>query len=160
MKIIKLKNFKLESFDYDNKEHYNMISKFDRDKMINKFLITCSDSFSELVDFYNLSNEESIYNKLYMVKNNNGEIIGSIELDGAADDLYLNYSILEEFRCNGYCTKLLKEITKLLLSEIKKISLLIKKENEKSKNLALRVGYEELGYDGYGYYKYQINAQN
>lgn len=158
MKIIYLKSFKLESFDYDNKEHFKMIRRFDQDKMINDYIITSSDSFSEIIDFYNLSDKESIYNKLYMVKNQSGEIIGSIELDGTKEDLYINYSILEEFRCNGYCTKLLKEITKLLLNEIKKISLLIKQENEKSKNLALRAGYEEIGYDGYGYYKYQINA--
>ena len=153
---IKLDSFVLEAFDYDKKEHLRMISKFDLDEEINKYLITSSDSFSELVDYYRLFDKKSIYNKLYLVKKEN-EIIGSLELDGESDNLYINYSILKEYRGQGYCTRLLKETSKYLLNEINQINLLINKHNIASKALALRVGYKELGYDGYGFYKYQLN---
>ena len=45
-----------------------------------------------------------------------------------------------------------------LLRKVKSISLLIKEDNEKSKKLALKNGYNNVGYDEYGFYKYQINA--
>ena len=158
MKTINLENFILESFDYDNKEHFRMVSKFDLDKEINTYIISEGNSFCDVIDCYRLYDKESIYNKIYMVKTLEGEIIGSIELDGEKDNLYINYCILKEYRCKGYCTKLLKEITKYLLDEINCISLLIKQENEKSRKLALRVGYNKIGYYKYGYDKYQINS--
>jgi RimJ/RimL family protein N-acetyltransferase len=158
MKVIDLDDYVLEEFDYDNEEHINVVNEFDKDYEINKYIITTSDSFCEIIDYYRLSNNDSIYNKLYLVKDKYNNIIGEIELDGEKEDLYINYSILEMYRQNGHCTRLLIEVTKYLLNQIKTISLLIKKDNIKSMNLAKRVGYNKIDIDEYGYYKYQINS--
>ena len=157
MKTIRLENFILEEFNEENKDYFNIVRKFDMDEQINKYIIATEDSFSDIVHFYNL-HDDSIYNCIYLVKLLNGQMIGSIELDGKKDDLYINYCILKDFRNNGYCTRLLREITMYLLKEVKSISLLIKEDNEKSKKLALKNGYNNVGYDEYGFYKYQINA--
>ena len=157
MKNIRLESFILEEFNEESKDYFNIVRKFDMDEQINKYIIATEDSFSDIVHYYNLYND-SIYNSIYSVKLLNGQIIGSIELDGKKDDLYINYCILKKFRNNGYCTRLLREITMYLLREVKSISLLIKEDNEKSKKLALKNGYNNVGYDEYGFYKYQINA--
>ena len=157
MKNIRLENFILEEFNEENNDYFNIVRKFDMDEQINKYIIATEDSFSDIVHYYNLCND-SIYNSIYLVKLLNGQIIGSIELDGKKDDLYINYCVLKKFRNNGYCTRLLREITMYLLREVKSISLLIKEDNEKSKKLALKNGYNNVGYDEYGFYKYQINA--
>ena len=159
MKQINLTNFILESFNYNNIEHLKTILMFNQDEEINKYIIITSDSFNEILKYYSLTDEESIYNKFYMVKLTTGEIIGSIELDGTKNDLYINYCILKPYRGNGYCTTLLKEITKYLSNELSTISLLIKEENQKSKNVAIKAGYKMIGYDSFGYYKYQINTK-
>ena len=157
MKNIRLENFILEEFNEENNDYFNIVRKFDMDEQINKYIIATEDSFSDIVHYYNLCND-SIYNSIYLVKLLNGQIIGSIELDGKKDDLYINYCVLKKFRNNGYCTRLLREITMYLLREVKSISLLIKEDNEKSKKLVLKNGYNNVGYDEYGFYKYQINA--
>ena len=157
MKNIRLESFILEEFNEESKDYFNIVRKFDMDEQINKYIIATEDSFSDIVHYYNLCND-SIYNSIYLVKLLNGQIIGSIELDGKKDDLYINYCVLKKFRNNGYCTRLLREITMYLLREVKSISLLIKEDNEKSKKLALKNGYNNVGYDEYGFYKYQINA--
>ncbi len=157
MKNIRLESFILEEFNEESKDYFNIVRKFDMDEQINKYIIATEDSFSDIVHYYNLYND-SIYNSIYSVKLLNGQIIGSIELDGKKDDLYINYCILKKFRNNGYCTRLLREITMYLLRKVKSISLLIKEDNEKSKKLALKNGYNNVGYDEYGFYKYQINA--
>lgn len=159
MKKIKLDSFILEVFDYNIKEHLEMISFFDFDVEINKYIITSNDSFSDIINYYIASDPDIIYNKIYMVKLLTGEIIGSLELDGIKEDLYINYAILKKYRGNMYATRLLREITEYLLNEIDTISILIKNDNEKSKKLALSAGYKEICYDGYGYYKYQIHSQ-
>lgn len=82
MNKIVLKNFVLEQFNYENIEHLRMIDKFDTDREINKYIIMSDDSFSDIVDYYRQSNDDSIYNKLYLVRNLENEIIGSLELDG------------------------------------------------------------------------------
>ena len=156
MNKIVLKDFVLEQFNYENIEHLRMIDKFDTDREINKYIIMDNDSFIE--ECYEQSNDDSIYNKLYLVRNLENEIIGSLELDGKENDLYINYSILSDYRNKGYCTNLLRQISKLLLLEVKKISLLIKKDNEKSKHLALNAGYSKMPYENLGYYKYQIKS--
>lgn len=160
MNKIVLKNFVLEQFNYENIEHLRMIDKFDMDREINKYIIMSDDSFSDIVDYYRQFNDDSIYDKLYLVRNLENEIIGSLELDGKENDLYINYSILSDYRNKGYCTNLLRQISKLLLLEVKKISLLIKKDNEKSKHLALNAGYSKMSYENLGYYKYQIKFVN
>ena len=158
MKNIKLENFMLEEFKDDNKDFFNIVKEFDMDDQINKYIISTEDSYSDIVHYYNSYSDDSIYNSIYLVKLLDGQIIGSIELDGMSDDLYINYCILKKFRNNGYCTRLLREITLYLLKDVKKISLLIKDDNDKSKKLALKNGYNNIGYDEYGFYKYQINA--
>ena len=157
MKNIRLESFILEEFNEESKDYFNIVRKFDMDEQINKYIIATEDSFSDIVHYYNLYND-SIYNSIYLVKLLDGQIIGSIELDGKKDNLYINYCILKKFRNNGYCTRLLREITMYLLRKVKSISLLIKEDNEKSKKLALKNGYNNVGYDEYGFYKYQINA--
>ena len=157
MKNIRLESFILEEFNEESKDYFNIVRKFDMDEQINKYIIATEDSFSDIVHYYNLYND-SIYNSIYLVKLLDGQIIGSIELDGKKDDLYINYCVLKKFRNNGYCTRLLREITMYLLRKVKSISLLIKEDNEKSKKLALKNGYNNVGYDEYGFYKYQINA--
>ena len=90
MKIINLEDFTLESFDYNNKEHFNMINKFDNDVEINKYIIRDDDSFSDVIDEYRYFTSDEIYNTIYMVRLLlTGEIIGSLELDGKKDNLYL-----------------------------------------------------------------------
>ena len=158
MKKIILNNFILEEFNEENKDYFNIIKKFDMDEQINKYIIATEDSFSDIVDYYMLSNDDTIYNKLYLVKSLDNKVIGSLELDGVMNNLYINYCILKKYRNNGYCTRLLREITMYLLRKVKSISLLIKEDNEKSKKLALKNGYNNVGYDEYGFYKYQINA--
>ena len=135
-----------------------MIDKFDTDREINKYIIMSDDSFSDIVDYYRQSNDDSIYNKLYLVRNLENEIIGSLELEVKEDDLYINYAILSDYRNKGYCTNLLIQISELLLPKVKKISLSIRKDNEKSKYLALSTGYSKLPYENLGYYKYQIKS--
>ena len=159
MKIINLEDFTLESFDYNNKEHFNMINKFDNDVEINKYIIRDDDSFSDVIDEYRYFTSDEIYNTIYMVRLLlTGEIIESLELDGKKDNLYLNYAILKKYRNNGYGSLLLKELTKKLLLEIKQISLLIKQDNDSSKKLALKTGFKRIGQDEYGYNKYQIKS--
>ena len=160
MKQINLKHFILEQFNYNNQEHFKMIDIFDQDKEIDKYIISTEESFRDVIDYYRLYTDDTIYNKIYLVKLLSGEIVGSIELDGKSSDLYINYSIIEKYRNKGYCTKLLKEITIYLLEEIKHISLLIKEENTKSSKLALKVGYTIVGNNNLGYNKYQIKSQN
>ena len=160
MKEINLKHFVLEQFNYNNQEHFKMIDIFDQDKEIDKYIISTEESFRDVIDYYRLYTDNTIYNKIYLVKLLSGEIVESIELDGKSSDLYINYSIIEKYRNKGYCTKLLKEITIYLLEEIKHISLLIKEENTKSSKLALKVGYTIVGNNNLGYNKYQIKSQN
>ena len=160
MKEINLKHFILEQFNYNNQEHFKMIDIFDQDKEIDKYIISTEESFRDVIDYYRLYTDDTIYNKIYLVKLLSGEIVGSIELDGKSSDLYINYSIIEKYWNKGYCTKLLKEITIYLLEEIKHISLLIKEENTKSSKLALKVGYTIVGNNNLGYNKYQIKSQN
>lgn len=157
MKKIVLTNFILESFDYNNMDHINIIKEFDNDIEIQKYIIASSNSFSEIIDYYKLYNTESIYNKLYLVRLYTGKIIGSVELDGDKN-VYINYSIIKKYRGNGYCLNLLKEITKYLLNEIQKIFLLIKNDNVASKKLALKAGYNFLCTEGFNFDKYQISS--
>ena len=160
MKKINLENFILEQFNYNNLEHFKMIDIFDQDREIDKYIISTEESFRDIIDYYRLYSDNTIYNKIYLVRLLTGEIIGSLEMDGKSDDLYINYCILEKYRNKGYCTKLLKEITIYLLNNIKQISLLIKEENIKSSKLALKNGYTIIGNNNLGYYKYQIKSQN
>ena len=157
MNKIILKDFILEQFSTENIDHTKIINEFDNDLEINRYIITNDSSFNDLVSYYSQMKEKGIYNKLYLVKNLENEIIGSLELDGNKDDLYINYAILKKYRKRGYCTNLLKQISYFLLLEIKEIFLLIKKDNEKSKRLALNAGYSKLDYENLGYYKYRIN---
>ena len=149
MKNIRLESFILEEFNEESKDYFNIVRKFDMDEQINKYIIATEDSFSDIVHYYNLYND-SIYNSIYLVKLLDGQIIGSIELDGKKDNLYINYCILKKFRNNGYCTRLLREITMYLLRKVKSISLLIKEDNEKSKKLALKNGYNGNNWDDWG----------
>lgn len=157
MNKIILKDFILEQFNFENIDHTKIINEFDNDLEINKYIITNDSSFNDLVSYYSQMKEKGIYNKLYLVKNLENEIIGSLELDGNKDDLYINYAILKKHRGKGYCTNLLRQVSYFLLLEIKEIFLLIKKDNEKSKHLALNAGYSKLDYENLGYYKYRIN---
>lgn len=156
MNKIVLKDFILEQFNDENIEHLRMIDKFDTDREINKYIIMDNDSFIE--ECYEQSNDDSIYNKLYLVRNLENEIIGSLELEVKENDLYINYAILSDYRNKGYCTNLLRQISELLLPKVKKISLSIRKDNEKSKHLALSTGYSKLPYENLGYCKYQIKS--
>lgn len=148
MKKIDLQDFTLESFDYDNKEHVSMINKFDMDSEINKYIIPKDESFSDVVDAYRYFKTDEIYNTLYLIRLLlTNEIIGSVELDGKKEDLYINYAILKKYRNKGYCLSLLKELLER-----------IKEDNEPSKSLALRVGFEKVCEDEYNYDKYQIKS--
>ena len=101
MKKIILNNFILEEFNEENKDYFNIIKKFDMDEQINKYIIATEDSFSDIVDYYMLSNDDTIYNKLYLVKSLDNKVIGSLELDGVMNNLYINYCILKKYRNNG-----------------------------------------------------------
>ena len=111
MKKIDLQDFTLESFDYDNKEHVSMINRFDIDSEINKYIIPKDESFSDVVDAYRYFKTDEIYNTLYLIRLLlTNEIIGSVELDGKKEDLYINYAILKKYRNKGYCLSLIKEL--------------------------------------------------
>ena len=148
MKKIDLQDFTLESFDYDNKEHVSMINRFDMDSEINKYIIPKDESFSDVVDAYRYLKTDEIYNTLYLIRLLlTNEIIGSVELDGKKEDLYINYAILKKYRNKGYCLSLLKELLER-----------IKEDNEPSKCLALKSGFEKVCKDEYNYDKYQIKS--
>lgn len=148
MKNIDLQDFTLESFDYDNKEHVSMINRFDMDSEINKYIIPKDESFSDVVDAYRYFKTDEIYNTLYLIRLLlTNEIIGSVELDGKKEDLYINYAILKKYRNKGYCLSLLKELLER-----------IKEDNEPSKRLALKSGFEKVCKDEYNYDKYQIKS--
>ena len=159
MKKIDLEDFTLESFDYNNKEHFNMINKFDMDSEINKYIIPKDESFSDVIDAYRYFTSDEIYNTIYLIRLLlTDEIIGSIELDGKKEDLYINYAILKKYRNNGYCLTLLKELLEKIKEDTTQISLLIKEDNEPSKSLALKAGFKKVCKDEYNYDKYQIKS--
>lgn len=159
MKKIDLQDFTLESFDYDNKEHVSMINKFDWDKEIDKYIIKYDDSFSDQIDKYEEKRSNDIYNTLYMVRLLlTDEIIGALGLDGTKEDLYINYAILKKYRNKGYCLSLLKELLERIKEDTTQISLLIDRDNEPSKCLALKSGFEKVCKDEYNYDKYQIKS--
>lgn len=159
VKKIDLKDFTLESFDYDNKEHVSMINKFDWDKEIDKYIIKYDDSFSDQIAKYEEKRSNDIYNTLYMVRLLlTDEIIGALGLDGSKEDLYLEYAILKKYRSKGYCLSLIKELLERIKEDTTQISLLIDRDNEPSKCLALRAGFEKVCEDEYNYDKYQIKS--
>lgn len=159
MKKIDLQDFTLESFDYDNKEHVSMINRFDMDSEINKYIIPKDESFSDVVDAYRYFKTDEIYNTLYLIRLLlTNEIIGSVELDGKKEDLYINYAILKKYRSKGYCLSLIKELLERIKEDTTQISLLIDRDNEPSKCLALRAGFEKVCEDEYNYDKYQIKS--
>lgn len=159
VKKIDLQDFTLESFDYDNNEHVSMINRFDMDSEINKYIIPKDESFSDVVDAYRYFKTDEIYNTLYLIRLLlTNEIIGSVELDGKKEDLYINYAILKKYRNKGYCLSLLKELLERIKEDTTQISLLIKEDNEPSKCLALKSGFEKVCKDEYNYDKYQIKS--
>lgn len=166
MKKIKLDDFSLEEFDENNKEHLLMIQKLDFDFLINKYLIMEDDSYKDIIDYYRLFNNDDIYNKAYLIRLlSSNELIGTLELDGPKDNLYINYSILKEYRNKGLGTRIMRELTIKLLKEIQSICLLIKEDNVASKNLALSVGFKRIEkqsskYEETSYDKYQINKDD
>ncbi len=83
-------------------------------------------------------------------------MIGTIELDGSKDDLYLNYSLLKEYRNKNIGSKMLEEVTKYLLEKTKKITLSIREDNDASKKLALKTGYKPSNNCFMEYVDYEI----
>ena len=67
MKEINLKHFVLEQFNYNNPEHFKMIDIFDQDKEIDKYIISTEESFRDVIDYYRLYTDDTIYNKIYIL---------------------------------------------------------------------------------------------
>ena len=44
-----------------------MIDIFDQDKEIDKYIISTEESFRDVIDYYRLYTDDTIYNKIYLV---------------------------------------------------------------------------------------------
>ncbi|MBP3635848.1 MAG: GNAT family N-acetyltransferase [Bacilli bacterium] len=156
MSIILSDNMLLEKVDKTNNEHKEIIKKINKDNKIKKYIIGILNDFDELISYYDLYNNE-MFNNVYFVRYNN-IIVGTIELVGCEDDLYINYAILEEYRGQNIGTKMLRLITLYLLNIVKKITLSIKESNVESIALASKIGYKPNNNKFLGYIDYQITS--
>lgn len=108
--MIKLDNLELVNIDYNNKEHLNFLKDLILSKDMN-YLWDISDK-----DLYNNLNEDK-----YIVLNDKNEKIGYLNVSDVVEGRLGNtvsiyYAIKEEFRGNGYGSKLVSEFNDWLFN--------------------------------------------
>lgn len=134
---IELNNIVLSSYNEEDIKHNNLISKFLNNSSSNYV----HDIDRRLMD--NKRKNDSIFDKGYIVSLNNN-LIGYIFISKLIkDDIYLEYSILKEYRGKGLGKMLLSEISNYLMDNynIKSIVLDIDPSNIPSIMTAVSCGY-------------------
>lgn len=94
---------------------------------------------------------DKIYHSPYAIYKGNNPI-GYMEISDYFEKVktvYACYALLERYRGNGYATKVLKEVSDLILSDVLndvfQVTLTIDLNNEKSKAVAIRAGFVSDG---------------
>lgn len=139
-KII-LENFELEKIDLTNKEHLQLIRRFDNDYLVKKYLYPYKDSFYDLVT--ESFDSQTIFNSFYVINYEN-RAIGYVEIENMKDT-YLNYALLKEERKKGLASKFLKELSKYLLENYKEfvnsVNTIIRNSNNDSIKASINSGF-------------------
>lgn len=160
----------LKKLDLLDEQHVWLAKELDKDEQI----------FGEFGYLYSV--EKLFYEKRYADRNYlfKGDIyqapyaiyhynnpVGFIEVSKIFEDLKMvdiSYALLKKCRGNGYASKTLREISKMILldriNDVHLISLVIDYTNESSKNVALRAGFVDDGlslkqHEEQGYINYQ-----
>lgn len=107
---------------------------------------------NEIFDNIHYLATPSLYNAPYAIYKEKNPI-GFLEISdilGYQMSVYLCYALLKEARGYGYMTQVLRNITKIILTDdlndIKKVRLTIQPQNFASQATALRAGYVEDGF--------------
>lgn len=146
MTNLKLDNFDLIKFDFNNEEHNLVIRKLcDKNK---------SNYLGDL--FYSIAlirkrQEENYYNEAYIAYYNDYPI-GFISLSYKNSAYEISYGILKEYRNQHLGTLLLDEFSEVLFNnyeDINNLTLVINKNNIASIKLANMASYESDTKDNY-----------
>ncbi len=140
MQTIILDNFVLEKLDLTNNQHLNLISAFDRDETVKKYLYPYKKSFYDLVS-KGVSGSD-IFHNFYVIRKDN-KIVGYIQIE-APGETYLRAALLKEERQKGIISELLKELSKYLLTnykEVNSINAIIRNTNLASINAVKKAGF-------------------
>lgn len=155
----------IKKLDPANEKDVWLAKELDKDKLI------CGK------DGYLWSIEKSFKNTSYLLRNDiyqspyaiyyNSDPIGYMELSAIVETIKavdISYALLDIYRGRGYATKMLREISKIILmdiiNDIEKISLIIDPNNVKSQMVAKRAGFisdglSEMEHFEQGYISYR-----
>lgn len=136
---MKLDNFELKEYDYNNLDIREAIVKLNNDKQVRKFM----GYLNLYIDYINKSKNDM--NKLYFAYYND-YIIGFISIYLVEDKYEISYAILPEYRNEYLASLLLQEFSEELFSQHKDLDciyLQINQENIGSKKVAELVGYQK-----------------
>ena len=140
---INLEQLCLETFDKKNDKHLWLFYQFKENSKSN--FISMIDSRLEL----NHKSKSFPFNTAFVVSLPSGELLGYLFISNIhQDEVYLEYSLLEEQRGKKYGTLLLRVVTDYLFLNynIKDIALDIDVSNEASMKTAMSCGYYEDEY--------------
>ena len=137
---INLDQLRLDTFDKKNDKHMWLVQQFKGSSKSD--FISMIDSRLEL----NGKSKTFPFDTAFVVSFPSDELIGYLFISGIrGDEVYLEYSLLEEKRGHGYGSLLLGLITEYLFANynIKDIALDIDVSNEASMKTAIGCGYYE-----------------
>lgn len=151
MKYIDLvDNLSLKKLDPNNKKDVKLISTLNKDPLVGRkkgYFYSLKDCFDDLSY---LDNEE-IYDSQFSIYNMDNPI-GYMKISKiieASKMVILSYALLKRARGHGYMTKVLREVTKMILQDQKRqieaITLIVDVNNKESQRLVERVSFVSDG---------------
>lgn len=160
----------LQKLDSFNKNHMRLARTLDKDERI-------FGEFGYLYSIEQLFHNKEYIDRNYLLKNDIYHSpyaiyycdtpIGFMEISNVFESLKMvdiSYALLKKFRGNGYASKTLREISRIILSDkiidIQLISLIIDITNKSSQSVAVRAGFVDDGlsskqHEEQGYIRYQ-----
>ena len=141
---MQFKKIKLTEFSFKNGEHYRLINNLENASGVKYISSNLSSFVKEAVH-----SEDIIPGNTYVVSNNNDDAIGLLglkELD-LHGNLELWYILSEYYRGKHYASNTIGILVPYLVETIKglnDVKLVIEKNNESSKRVALANGFKEV----------------
>lgn len=135
---IKLENIELCIYDDNNQKHNEVLNKFDGESKSN-YIHEIKERIKNTINKKNIPFDSGFF----VIFNN--EIVGYIFISRKIlDEIFIEYSLLKEYRGNGYAKIILNNVSNYLMNEynIKSISLDIDPSNISSIRTAIGAGYE------------------
>lgn len=136
---MKLDFFELQEYDFNNLNHRSVIIELYNDKDSRKYLGDLSYS----IEMINKRKENNFLNNAFIAYRNNNPI-GYISITTKENNYEISYGILPKYRGENLGMLLLQDFSLNIFKENKNIdelSLIISKDNIKSRKTAISAGY-------------------